>query len=342
MSLIADEKNIRTVIVDGQEVYEVQYNGSPMWAKPFGLTVYKGTGVADVIVTRLSSKEPSASIGRLPNTSGYGNMLSYKVYYGDEFEIEATASSGYRIISDEVQYLTITEDTTVYIEAESTTLSPPEIWLEREGHEAPGWIVSVNYRNNNRVPVEVHGSVNFTKNRTDGGTWSMSRPLDGDSFDWFSLDEESSTTIEYNSKTIASGTWRDAYCISIYAHFSADGYSDSEDAYFRYDNDGYDPDAGVVETTTTTTPAPMSLGVYDVVAQDGDWALLAVAKPYKTLRCASNEHFVDKVTGEDAGQEIILYKHSYDENGDLLPEDKVIFDDESRYELVKEDDESAE
>lgn len=90
---------------DGEVIYS-----TPVWGKPFSLTISQGTGVASVTVNRTSSPNEHASTGALWNGA--------TIYYGDELSVSATASTGY-LLDDYTTSYTVSGDINVSISATS-------------------------------------------------------------------------------------------------------------------------------------------------------------------------------------------------------------------------------
>ena len=90
---------------DGEVIYS-----TPVWGKPFSLTISQGTGVASVTVNRTSSPNEHASTGALSNGA--------TIYYGDELSVSATASTGY-LLDDYTTSYTVSGDINVSISATS-------------------------------------------------------------------------------------------------------------------------------------------------------------------------------------------------------------------------------
>lgn len=89
-----------SIIFKGNDVKYVEFiQGFPqlnvnyiIWAKPYTLTINKGTGVASVTVTRTSTKVKDVPTN-LSVSSGE------TIYYGDTLGVDATATTGYQLNS---------------------------------------------------------------------------------------------------------------------------------------------------------------------------------------------------------------------------------------------------
>lgn len=88
---------------DGEVIYS-----TPVWGKPFTLTISQGTGVASVSVNRTSSPNEHASTGAL--SSGV------TIHYGDVLSVSATASDGY-LLNDYTTAYTVSGNTSVSVTA---------------------------------------------------------------------------------------------------------------------------------------------------------------------------------------------------------------------------------
>lgn len=80
---------------DTSKIHYIKRNGSIEWAKPYNLTVTKGSNVSTLSVYRKSTKVSSGV------TSGTSATLSSgkQVFHGDVLHIDATAATGYHITS---------------------------------------------------------------------------------------------------------------------------------------------------------------------------------------------------------------------------------------------------
>lgn len=91
------------------DVKQIVFNGSSAWAKPYTLSVSKGTGVASVTVSRTSTLEPTASTGSVSAGSG-------TIFHGDVLTVSATASTGY-LLDDYTTSYTVSGNTSVSVTA---------------------------------------------------------------------------------------------------------------------------------------------------------------------------------------------------------------------------------
>lgn len=71
------------------------------------------------------------------------------------------------------------------------------------------------------------------------------------------------------------------------------------------------------------------------IKTEGDWTLCVKAIVYRRRKCSSG-YFRNKITHENCGQVIKLYRYLYDENGKAIPKEEQKLD-EDVYEWVHED-----
>mgnify|MGYP003295367071 CR=1 FL=1 len=109
MSLKFGTSAVNTVTYNGNDVKQIVFNGSSAWAKPYTLSVSKGTGVASVSVSRTSTLEPTASTGSVSAGSG-------TIFHGDKLSVSATASDGY-LLDDYTTAYTVSGNTSVSVTA---------------------------------------------------------------------------------------------------------------------------------------------------------------------------------------------------------------------------------
>ena len=80
---------------DTSKIHYIKRNGSIEWAKPYNLTISKGSGVNSVSAYRKSTKVSSGVTSGTSATLSSGNQ----VFHGDVLHIDATAATGYHITS---------------------------------------------------------------------------------------------------------------------------------------------------------------------------------------------------------------------------------------------------
>lgn len=103
MSLKFGTNTVNTVKYNEQDVKQIVFNGSSAWAKPYTLSVSKGTGVASITISRTSTLEPTASTGSI--------SAGDTIFYGDVLSVSATAATGYLLDSYATSY-TVSDDNT--------------------------------------------------------------------------------------------------------------------------------------------------------------------------------------------------------------------------------------
>lgn len=109
MSLNFGTSAVNTVTYNGNDVKQIIFNDSNAWAKPYTLSVSKGTGVASVTVSRKSSLEPTASIGSI--------SAGDTIFYGDVLLVSATAATGYLLDNYATSYTVSDNNTEVSVSA---------------------------------------------------------------------------------------------------------------------------------------------------------------------------------------------------------------------------------
>ena len=103
MSLKFGTNTVNTVTYNGNDVKQIVFNDSSAWAKPYTLSVSKGTGVASITISRTSTLEPTASTGSI--------SAGDTIFYGDVLSVSATAATGYLLDSYTTSY-TVSDDNT--------------------------------------------------------------------------------------------------------------------------------------------------------------------------------------------------------------------------------------
>ena len=125
--------------------------------KTYTLSISKGTGVASIKVTRISSPIGSGDLVELYNGS--------TIYYNDNLEIEATANDGYTL-NDYSSSVSIKGNTTISITA-SKLLSMPTLTIYSSNYGAK--ISFVNISNINKyVSTNVNTDISITIENADG------------------------------------------------------------------------------------------------------------------------------------------------------------------------------
>ena len=140
MSLKFGTSAVNTVTYNGNDVKQIVFNGSSAWAKPYTLSVSKGTGVASVTVSRTSTLEPTASTGSVSAGSG-------TIFHGDQLSVSATASDGYSLGSYTTSY-TVSGNISVSVTATPILVAPLIVSSSLAGGTA-----QIQVRNNNSTTV---------------------------------------------------------------------------------------------------------------------------------------------------------------------------------------------
>lgn len=109
MSLKFGTSAVNAVTYNGNDVKQIIFNDSSAWAKPYTLSVSKGTGVASVTVSRKSSLEPTASTGSI--------SAGDTIFYGDVLSVSATAATGYLLDNYATSYTVSDDNTEVSVSA---------------------------------------------------------------------------------------------------------------------------------------------------------------------------------------------------------------------------------
>lgn len=113
MSLKFGTNTVNTVIYKESnvehDVKQIVFNGSSAWAKPYTLSVSKGTGVASITVSRTSTLEPTASTGSI--------SAGDTIFYGDVLSVSATAATGYLLDNYATSYTVSDNNTEVSVSA---------------------------------------------------------------------------------------------------------------------------------------------------------------------------------------------------------------------------------
>lgn len=109
MSLNFGTSAVNAVTYNGNDVKQIIFNDSSAWAKPYTLSVSKGTGVASVTISRTSTLEPTASTGSI--------SAGDTIFYGDVLSVSATAATGYLLDSYATSYTVSDDNTEVSVSA---------------------------------------------------------------------------------------------------------------------------------------------------------------------------------------------------------------------------------
>lgn len=247
MSLKFGTSTVNTVTYNGNDVKRIVFNGSNAWAKPYTLTVSKGTGVASVTVSRTSTLEPTASTGSVSAGSG-------TIFHGDKLSVSATASTGYLLNSYTTSY-TVSGDTTVGATATALT----KITLTKNTHVKT---ISLTYVDGNGTSQTVTTAGTYYAKNSSAYSWSAT----ADSYCYMTSDSSGSGTLSGNI-TISPTADYGYYTVSLsaitnataYVNTSASGYSGSVTA--KYGSTIYvqvKPNNCYVYTLSSTNYTPSS------------------------------------------------------------------------------------
>lgn len=80
---------------DTSKIHYIKRNGSIEWAKPYNLTITKGSNVSTLSAYRLSTRVSSGVTSGSSATLASGNQ----VFHGDVLHVDATPATGYHITS---------------------------------------------------------------------------------------------------------------------------------------------------------------------------------------------------------------------------------------------------
>ena len=134
---------------DGEVIYS-----TPIWGKPFALTISQGTGVASVTVNRTSSPNEHASTGALSSGT--------TIHYGDVLSVSATASEGYSLKDYTTSY-TVSGNITVNV----TALT--KITLVKNTHVKS---ISLTYKDGNGASQTVTAAGTYYAQNGSDYSWS--------------------------------------------------------------------------------------------------------------------------------------------------------------------------
>lgn len=157
MSLKFGTSVVNTVTYNGNDVKQIVFNGESAWCKPYALSVLKGTGVASVTVSRISTLEPTASIGSISAGSG-------TIFHGDKLSVSATASTGYLLNSYTTSY-TVSGNTSVSV----TATALPKITLTKNTHVKT---ISLTYVDSNGTSQTVTAAGTYYAKNGSNYSWS--------------------------------------------------------------------------------------------------------------------------------------------------------------------------
>ena len=157
MSLKFGTSVVNTVTYNGNDVKQIVFNGSSAWCKPYALSVSRGTGVASVKVSRISTLEPTASIVSVTVGSG-------TIFHGDVLTVSATASTGY-LLDDYTTSYTVSGNISVRV----TATALPKITLTKNTHVKT---ISLTYVDSNGTSQTVTAAGTYYAKNGSNYSWS--------------------------------------------------------------------------------------------------------------------------------------------------------------------------
>lgn len=204
MSLKFGTSVVNTVTYNGNDVKQIKYNDSFAWCKPYTLSVSKGTGVASVTVSRISTLEPTASTGSISAGSG-------TIFHGDKLSVSATASTGYLLNSYTTSY-TVSGNTSVSV----TATALPKITLTKNTHVKT---ISLTYVDGNGTSQTVTAAGTYYAKNGSNYSWSAT----ADNYCYMTSNSSGSGTIS-GDITISPTADYGYYTVSLNAITNATAY----------------------------------------------------------------------------------------------------------------------
>ena len=220
MSLKFGTSVVNTVTYNGNDVKQIKYNDSFAWCKPYALSVSKGTGVASITVSRISTLEPTASTGSISAGSG-------TIFHGDKLSVSATASTGYLLNSYTTSY-TVSGNTSVSV----TATALPKITLTKNTHVKT---ISLTYVDSNGTSQTVTAAGTYYAKNGSNYSWSAT----ADDYCYMTSNSSGSGTLS-GDITISPTADYGYYTVSLnaitnataYVNTSASNYSGSVTAKY--------------------------------------------------------------------------------------------------------------
>ena len=247
MSLKFGTSVVNTVTYNGNDVKQIVFNGSNAWAKPYTLSISKGTGVASVTVSRISTFEPTASTGSISAGSG-------TIFHGDKLSVSATASTGY-LLDDYTTSYTVSGNTSVSV----TATALPKITLTKNTHVKT---ISLTYVDSNGTSQTVTAAGTYYAKNGSNYSWSAT----ADNYCYMTSNSSGSGTLS-GDITISPTADYGYYTVSLnaitnataYVNTSASNYSGSVTA--KYGSTIYiqvKPNSCYIYTLSSTNYTPSS------------------------------------------------------------------------------------
>lgn len=204
MSLKFGTSVVNTVTYNGNDVKQIVFNGSSAWAKPYALSVLKGAGVDSITVSRISTLEPTASIGSVSVGSG-------TIFHGDVLTVSATAITGY-LLDDYTTSYTVSGNTSVSV----TATALPKITLTKNTHVKT---ISLTYVDGNGTSQTVTAAGTYYAKNGSNYSWSAT----ADNYCYMTSNSSGSGTLS-GDITISPTADYGYYTVSLSAITNATAY----------------------------------------------------------------------------------------------------------------------
>lgn len=204
MSLKFGTSVVNTVTYNGNDVKQIVFNGESAWCKPYTLSVSKGTGVASITVSRISTLEPTASTGSISAGSG-------TIFHGDVLTVSATASTGY-LLDDYTTSYTVSGNTSVSV----TATALPKITLTKNTHVKT---ISLTYVDSNGTSQTVTTAGTYYAKNGSNYSWSAT----ADDYCYMTSNSSGSGTLS-GDITISPTADYGYYTVSLNAIINATAY----------------------------------------------------------------------------------------------------------------------
>ena len=220
MSLKFGTSVVNTVTYNGNDVKQIVFNGESAWCKPYALSVLREVGVASVTVSRISTLEPTASIGSVSVGSG-------TIFHGDVLTVSATAMTGY-LLDDYTTSYTVSGNTSVSV----TATALPKITLTKNTHVKT---ISLTYVDSNGTSQTVTTAGTYYAKNGSNYSWSAT----ADDYCYMTSNSSGSGTLS-GDITISPTADYGYYTVSLnaitnataYVNTSASNYSGSVTAKY--------------------------------------------------------------------------------------------------------------
>lgn len=204
MSLKFGTSVVNTVTYNGNDVKQIVFNGESAWCKPYALSVLREVGVASVTVSRISTLEPTASIGSVSVGSG-------TIFHGDVLTVSATAMTGY-LLDDYTTSYTVSGNTSVSV----TATALPKITLTKNTHVKT---ISLTYVDSNGTSQTVTTAGTYYAKNGSNYSWSAT----ADNYCYMTSNSSGSGTLS-GDITISPTADYGYYTVSLNAITNATAY----------------------------------------------------------------------------------------------------------------------